>query len=444
MGTKRTKTQQFLSSKDIPIAYEAERALLGCCITNNIPLTISDDYFYSDKHKDIAKAIRALAAEGITVDHASVAEYIMSRPQNKRTATIQDLVEIMEYAGSIDNYDFYAEHIRSAAIARQLLQQCYAVIQSSPTLRDPNKLKSKAALLAKCIENLNGNSNGARKHGTAHISDVLPHILKSVEKREELSAHYIKTGLTDVDKITGGLARTDLIIVAARPGMGKTAFALSIARRVAERGHRVMFFSLEMSKEQIVQRLIAQKARVDLKGLRQGLLTENGLVNVMKTGADIAELPIFIDDTPALSDVEIRFRAIPKRPDLVVIDYLQLCKATGKNDRREQEVASITRSLKGLAKDLNCPVILLSQLNREVEKRNVKIPLLSDLRESGAIEQDADVIIFLYRAGYYGKKEENGVARVIVAKQRNGPTGTVKVGFWEHCTEFYSIDKEYI
>lgn len=269
----------------------------------------------------------------------------------------------------------------------------------------------------------------------------MPDIVAGLEKGDVKT--HIPTGLADYDLITGGLGRGDLVVVAARPGMGKTALALTIARNVAKKGHAVFIASLEMSREQIAQRLLAQEARVDLKNLRFGRLPQEELAHVMKIAPNVAALPILVDDTPAQTDIDIRFKARMHKPDVVIVDYLQLCKPSIKADRRDLEIAEITATMKAIAKECNCPVVLLSQLNREVEKRNNKMPQLSDLRDSGSIEQDADVIVFIYRDEYYNRDTKHpGTALLTVAKQRNGPTGSRTIGFWKHCTEFYCVEEK--
>jgi len=254
----------------------------------------------------------------------------------------------------------------------------------------------------------------------------------------------VPTGYQDLDKITAGLQPSELIIVAGRPGMGKTAFALNIAANAAYTGVGAAIFSLEMAKEQLVLRMLCSEARVNSSKVRSGYLGERDFPQLAKAAGRLHEAPIYIDDTPAISVLELRAKARrllrdrSKKVGLIVVDYLQLMRGMGNANNREQEISEISRSLKALAKELNVPVIALSQLNRKVEDRTGRKPQMSDLRESGAIEQDADVIMFIYREELYDKTNEDvkGKAEVIVEKQRNGPTGTITLTFLGEYTRF--------
>jgi replicative DNA helicase len=266
--------------------------------------------------------------------------------------------------------------------------------------------------------------------------------------KQDGSLRGISTGFKQLDKLLGGLQRSDLIILAARPSMGKTAFALNLAEHIAVHEEKVVgIFSLEMSKEQLVDRLISSIGRVDSWKLRNGQLNEVDMSNLIHAQAQLAEARLFIDDAGLATVMEVRAKARRLQAehglDLIVIDYLQLMQGSAKNsDNRVQEVSEISRSLKALAKELNCPVIALSQLSRAVEARNDKRPMLSDLRESGSIEQDADAVMFLYREDYYNKNKEehNHITEVIISKHRNGPTGDVKLSSQFQFSRFYDLD----
>jgi replicative DNA helicase len=277
------------------------------------------------------------------------------------------------------------------------------------------------------------------------VGDMITDTLKTIDKlyqRKEMVTG-VPTGYEDLDKLTAGLQPADLIIVAGRPGMGKTAFALNIATHAAYSGVGAAIFSLEMAKEQLVLRMLCSEARVNSSKVRSGYLGERDFPQLARAAGRLHEAPIYVDDTPAISVLELRAKARrllrdrSKKVGLIVVDYLQLMRGMGGANNREQEISEISRSLKALAKELSVPVIALSQLNRRVEDRGDRRPQMSDLRESGAIEQDADVIMFIYRDEVYSKDEsKKGLAEVIVAKQRNGPTDTITLTFLGEYTRF--------
>jgi replicative DNA helicase len=284
------------------------------------------------------------------------------------------------------------------------------------------------------------------KQAFSRIADVLVGSIKMIERlyEQKQAVTGVPTGFADLDALTSGLQPSDLIIVAGRPSMGKTAFVLNLAEHAALRADTgVAIFSLEMAKEQLAMRMLCSEARVDLARVRTGHLSDREFPKLAMAAGRLADAPIYIDDTPALSVLELRAKARRLKRDanaklgLVVVDYIQLMRSAEGRDNREQEISEISRSLKALAKELQVPVVALSQLNRQVENRNPPIPRLADLRESGAIEQDADVICFLYREEYYVEDtEKKGIAEVIVAKQRNGPIGNVELTFLKEFTRF--------
>jgi replicative DNA helicase len=287
-------------------------------------------------------------------------------------------------------------------------------------------------------------SDQRTKTSFSTMKDVIKDTFKIIEqlfdKKEAITG--VSTGFKDLDEMTSGFQAGDLIIVGGRPGMGKTAFALNIAQHTAMNMRMpVAVFSLEMSKEQLAMRMLCSESRVDASRVRKGFIRKEEWSDLTSAAGRLADAPIFIDDSSATTALEIRAKARRLKKEhgglsMIVVDYLQLMRSRGKFERREQEISDISRSLKGLAKELKVPVVALSQLNRSVESRQEKIPSLADLRESGAIEQDADVIIFLYREELYNKAATKGAASIIVAKQRSGPTGTVKLSFMAECTRF--------
>ena len=296
-----------------------------------------------------------------------------------------------------------------------------------------------------------GLAEARNRQGFAHIKPVAEDVLAKVQeyaKRETHALTGLATGFTDLDQMTSGLQPSDLIIIAARPSMGKTALALTLAQNSAiQEKATIALFSLEMSKEQLVMRMISSEARVDAHRFRTGFLNRDEWGRLAEAIGTLSEAKIYIDDTPGISVLEMRAKARrlaaeTKKLDLVIVDYLQLMAGSRRTESRQQEVSQISRELKGLAKELNVPVIALSQLSRAPEARNPPRPMLSDLRESGSIEQDADVVAFIYREEYYAKdldafeEEKKNVAEIILSKQRNGPTGNVKLAFLKEFTRF--------
>ena len=282
--------------------------------------------------------------------------------------------------------------------------------------------------------------------GFSHVQPVAEKVLAKVEeysKRETHALTGLATGFRELDEMTSGLQPSDLIIVAARPSMGKTALCLTIAQNAAISEKAVVgFFSLEMSKEQLVMRMMSSEAKVDASRFRRGILSREEWERLARAIGTLSDARLFIDDTPGISVLEMRAKARrlaaeQKALDLIVVDYLQLMGGSRRNENRQQEVSQISRELKGLAKELNVPVIALSQLSRAPEARNPPRPMMSDLRESGSIEQDADVVAFIYREDYYKPTDENaGMAELLISKQRNGPTGTIKLAFLKEFTRF--------
>jgi replicative DNA helicase len=291
------------------------------------------------------------------------------------------------------------------------------------------------------------------RQGFSHIQPVAETVLAKVQeyaKRESHALTGLATGFRDLDEKTSGLQPTDLIIVAARPSMGKTALCLTLAQNAATlEGACVAVFSLEMSKEQLVMRMLSSEARVDAHRFRTGYLTRDEWGRLAQAIGTLSEAKIFIDDTPGISVLEMRAKtrrlvAEQKKLDLIVVDYLQLMSGSKRSESRQQEVSQISRELKGLAKELGVPVVALSQLSRAPEARNPPRPMMSDLRESGSIEQDADVVCFIYREDYYKPTDENaGIAEILISKQRNGPTGTVKLAFLKEFTRFENYYGDY-
>jgi replicative DNA helicase len=354
------------------------------------------------------------------------------------------LASLVDNVPSAANIAYYSKIVKEKAILRHLIGTATEILTNSyDTGAEVDDVLDKAEHAIFEI------SENKIRPAFYPIKSIIKDSFKTIEKlyeRKELITG-VPTGFEKIDDLTSGLQKSDLIIVAGRPSMGKTAFALNIAQSAAtETGIPVAIFSLEMSKEQLALRMLSSEARVDSQRLRKGFLGETDWPKLTTAAGRLSEAPLFIDDTPAITVLEMKAKARRLKAEsdlgLIILDYLQLMRSGSFKDSREQEISEISRSLKALAKELSVPIIALSQLNRKVEDRTNRRPQMADLRESGAIEQDADVIAFIYRDEVYNKSEDNpekGIAEVIIGKQRNGPTGTVKLAFLEKFTCFENL-----
>lgn len=439
-----------LRERTPPHAYDAERAVLGGIMLDPEALerlegSLRPEHFYVEANAIIFRAILDLASRGQPVDALTVKDHLERRDELASCGGEAYLAELVTIVPSSANVRHYAEIVRERSVLRELLGVCSEISQGiyQETSREVNEHLDYAESRVLAVAE---NYNRARP-SFSKMSELMQQSYKELEARyaEKKAITGVPTGFKDLDTLTSGLQRGDLIIVAGRPSMGKTAFAMNLAQNASIRGDEtgvVAVFSLEMSSQQIALRMLASEARVDMAHLRTGRFSAEDWRKLASASGALAEAGIYVDDTPAISVLELRskcrrLKREAKRLDLVVIDYLQLMSGRSDAERREQEISEITRSLKGLAKELDVPVIALSQLNRSLESRADKRPMMSDLRESGAIEQDADIIMFIYRDEVYHKKPENeGLAEIIIAKQRNGPTGIVKLTFINRFTRF--------
>ena len=426
-----------------PHAMDAELAVLGGIMLDPEALerlegSLLPEHFYVERHRLIFGAMMDLAAKGQPVDGLTIKDYLEQRSLLDNCGGESYLGELISAIPTSANVKHYASIVRDRAVLRELLSVCSKVSQKvyqSPEIEVGDHLDQAEMDMLAVAERF------SRSRPTfSKMSDLMIDGYHALEKRyaEKRAVTGTPTGFTDLDEITSGLQPSDLLIIAGRPAMGKTAFAMNLARNAAMQSDfpgSVAVFSLEMSVQQIAMRMLACEARVNMKLLRTGRFSADDWRKLAAASGSLAESPIFIDDTPAISvtDLRSKCRRLKKETgklNLIIIDYLQLMSGRADAERREQEISEITRSLKGLAKELDVPVIALSQLNRSLESRADKRPMMSDLRESGAIEQDADIIMFVYRDEVYNKKPENeGHAELIIAKQRNGPTGTVNLTF---------------
>jgi len=422
-------------------SIQAEQSVLGGLLLNNeawerIGDMVADEDFYRDDHRRIYRHISKLIEGNKPADVLTVAESLQLGGELQGIGGIAYLQSLSEGTPSAANIRLYAEIVRERAIMRRLARVGEEIADASYT---PNGREARQ-LLDEAEKKVFDIAEMGRKQGQGFLS--MSSLLSEVmERLDELSKNPsavtgVSTGFTDLDEKTSGMHEGDLIIVAGRPSMGKTAFALNIAEHVAlSAGLPVFVFSMEMGGAQLAMRLLSSVAKVDQQRVRTGRLEARDWDSLNQALARLNEAPIQIDETPGLNALELRARARRMHRQyggagLIVVDYLQLMSAATSGENRATEISEISRSLKALAKELKCPVIALSQLNRSVEQRDIKKPVMSDLRESGAIEQDADVILFLYRDEVYAKTPEEkiqlaGIAEVIIAKQRNGPIGTV-------------------
>ena len=440
---------QELIGRIPPSSIEAEQSVLGALLIDKeaVPVVtevLRADDFYRQDHKEIFDAILDLFEKGKPIDIISTKEQLNLRGSLESIGGIEYLSNVVDMVPTTANVKHYAKIIEEKSILRKLIRASNEIINSGFEAADEVSIIVDQAQ-KKIFDILQRRSS----QGFCPIKDVL---VEAFDRLEELynakgCITGIPTGFADLDNKTSGLHPADLVLIAARPAMGKTAFVLNIAQHVAIHARvPVAVFSLEMSKEQLVNRMLCSEAMVDSQRVRTGKLEEEDWPKIARVIGPLSEAPIYIDDTPGVSIMDIRAKSrrlkLEKNLGLIVIDYLQLMQGRGKNESRQQEVSEISRSLKILAKELNVPIITLSQLSRAAETRADHRPMLSDLRESGAIEQDADIVMFLYRDDYYNPDtEKKNIAEVILAKHRGGSTGVVELAWLGQYTKFANLDR---
>jgi replicative DNA helicase len=431
-----------------PQALDAERSVLCAmlldveAVEKALELLGEEPHdFYREAHRRIYAAIIGLTDRGQRPDLVTLSDELSRRGELDAVGGAGYLSALFEYAATSANVDQHLRLVKEKGILRRLIraaQQIAADAYGGRDLAEDILDRAEARIFEIGEERLSA--------GFVAVKDLVTPSVHRIEELAKRQEHVTgcPTGFTDLDDKTAGLQASDLIVIAGRPGMGKTSFALNVAENAALVGRRVGVFSLEMSRDQLVQRLLCSLARVDLSRLRRGYLSDRDWRGLSMAAGRLYDAPIFIDETAGLSALDIRTRARRLKAehglDLLVIDYLQLMHGGGRAENRVQEVSSMTRSLKGLAKELDIPIVVLSQLSRapESSERRSKIPQLSDLRESGAIEQDADIVLFIFREELYKPdvEELRGKAQVIIAKHRNGPTGLVNLTFLKESTRF--------
>ena len=432
-----------------PHNAEAEQTVLASCMIDHIAVEkvvnlLSYDDFYYEANKEIYDSIKQIHMQNIPVDAVTVFEELKKRGKIDYVGGFEYLATLTENIITSKNVEAYCNIIREKSTLRKLISASQEIIEKG--YKEDDDVQKIIELAEQRIFSISQNRS---INSFSEIKEILMTVFNQLEERAKSGGGItgLATGYTDLDRMTSGLQKSDLILLAARPSMGKTALALNIAMNVVKNGASVALFSLEMSKEQYVQRIISQESMVDSTKLRTGSLDDDDWTRLINTMSLISNCKIYIDDTPSVSLFEMMSKCrrlkIEKGLDLIVVDYLQLMSDGGRTDNRQQEISNISRGLKALARELDCPVVALSQLSRAPELRNDHRPVMSDLRESGAIEQDADVVMMLYRDEYYHKEESErkGITDVIITKQRNGPVGTVELAWIGQYTKFGNSQK---
>jgi replicative DNA helicase len=457
MGTRRNTTRgkssiEMVGSRIPPYSIDAEVAVLGAMLLDKVAISkvqevLHPESFYDEKNRLIFEAITKIYEPGIGVDLVTLSEQLKKNEWLERVGGTYYLTELLSNTPTAANVEHYAHIVQEKYLKRQLIdvsgriiERCYD--ESTDAIEEIDQAETDIFRIAE-----------QRIHKTYKpISDLAHQTYSLIEHLKEHSAHGLSgvpSGYVELDKILGGFQNSDLIILAGRPSMGKTALALSLARNAAKEYKKtVAFFSIEMSSLQLVVRLISAEAKIDQQKIRTGKINDKELRQIVKTLGKLSETNMIIDDSPMLTISELRAKCrrlkIEHKIDMVILDYLQLMMPP-KAESREREISILSRSLKQLAKELNIPIMALAQLNRSVETRSDKRPILSDLRESGSIEQDADVVMFVNRPDYYGiqfyddKRPTEGTAEVIVGKQRNGPTDTARLAYIKDFARFENL-----
>jgi replicative DNA helicase len=433
-----------------PHSVEAEQAVLGGLMLDNeawlqVAEHINENDFYRNDHRLIFRAIAGLSAAGKPSDVVTVAEALEAGGDLERVGGLAYVAALAENTPSAANISAYADIVRGRSILRQLIRAGANIsgVAFNPEGRTSDELLDEAERIVFQIAEQNNRGRAGYRSIKELVAGALDRIDELFTKQNPITG--VPTGWKDFDELTSGLQPSDLIVIAGRPSMGKTSMVLNIVEHAAIKDRlTVAVFSMEMPGEQLAMRLMSSLGHIDQHRIRTGKLNDDDWPRLTSSVQMLSDTKMFVDDTPALTPGELRARcrriAREHGLDLVVIDYLQLMQVNGTKENRATEISEISRSMKALAKELHVPVIALSQLNRSLESRNDKRPVMSDLRESGAIEQDADVIVFIYRDEVYNQdSDQKGIAEIIIAKQRNGPIGTVKLAFRGQFTRFDNL-----
>jgi replicative DNA helicase len=436
-------------SRTPPNNIEAEQSVLGCMILDNEVIakvleTIHTDDFYREDHREIFSALLDLFDKGLPTDAIALSDKLLSRGTLDKIGGLEYLNTLSNIVPSITSVGYYMTIVEEKSVLRKLIKAASEIVDMGYEASEDVTF-----ILDRAEQGIFEIAKEKSKSGVLHIKDVLMDTINRLEELYKQDGYLtgIPTGFSDIDRKLSGLQNSDLILIAARPAMGKTSLALNIAQYAAVHANvPVAVFSLEMSKEQLVNRMLSSEVMVDSQKMRTGAMDAEDWEKLGRAMGPISDAPIYIDDTAGINVMEIRAKArrlkLERNLGLVIIDYLQLMQGTKRTENRQQEISEISRSLKIMAKEINVPVIALSQLSRGPESRSDHRPMLSDLRESGAIEQDADIVMFLYRDDYYNEEsEKQNIAEVIVAKHRNGSTGTIELRWFGEYTKFGNLAK---
>lgn len=440
---------EALIKKILPHSTEAEQSVIGSMIMDRDAIMAATEVingadFYDQQYMILFDTMVELLNEGKPVDLITLQDRLKEKDVPAQVSSLEFIRDLVAAVPTSANVRYYAQIVRDKAVLRKLIKS--AEETANECYLDKENLDSIIEKAEKSVFNI------VQNRGSKEFTDIKDVVLRSIDSIEAAAKNQgsvtgIATGFYDLDYKTAGLQPSDLILIAARPSMGKTALALNIAEYVALKSNvTTAVFSLEMSQDQLVKRILSMNSKVDSQAIRTGNLSNDDWTSLMESARVIGNSNLVIDDTSSISVSEMRSKCrklkMEKNLGLIIIDYLQLMSGSRRSESRQQEISEISRSLKSLAREINVPVVALSQLSRAVESRPDKRPMLSDLRESGAIEQDADVVMFIYRDDYYNHDtEEPGVSEVIIGKQRNGPVGTVKLAWLAQFTKFANLER---
>ncbi|MCC6163087.1 MAG: replicative DNA helicase [Acidobacteria bacterium] len=440
-----------MSDRTLPHNLDAERSVLGAILLRNDAINaavevVKPEDFYREAHKLLLEHMIQLSERNVAIDLVTLTESLARATALETVGGPAYITRLVDGVPRTTNVEHYAQIVKEKATLRRLIEEATRIAaEAYDAERDAGEILDAAEAGIFSI------ADARLSQGFTPLSALVDETLDRVEKLQQFKSLVtgVPTGFYDLDHKTSGMQAGDLVIIAARPSMGKTSFVINIAQNAAlEHGKVVGVFSLEMSKEQLFMRMLTGEARVDAQRIRQGMLLERDLPAIAQAAEKLQVAPIYIDDSASIGVLEMRakarrLKAEHGRLDMLIIDYVQLMQGRGRFENRQQELTSISRSLKALAKELGVPVVILSQLSRAPDSRSDHRPQLSDLRESGALEQDADVVMFIYREDRYKEPEaeETGEAEIIIAKQRNGPVGTVKLAFLNEYTRFENLER---
>ena len=435
-----------ISTRISPNSKDAERAVLGCILINPDAISksiqiINNKDFYNKANRIIYENMLQMTEQNKQIDYITILEYLKKNKQLNLVGDAYYITGLTESAPSSHNVEYYAQIVKEKSILRNIINVAINISeQAYESKEDANDILDKAEQTLFIL------SQDLDKTKFKKLDPILHDVLDNWGNRKSGSLTGIATDFYELDNLLSGFQKSELIILAGRPSMGKTALALNFARNISiEHNFKVGFFSLEMSNRQLVERLVTSEAKLDSHLVRSGRLPKNEWKKLSEGASTLSESEIYIDDSADLNIIELRAKARQIKAeqdiDILFVDYIQLLHAPGKAESRQQEISYISRSLKALSKELDIPVVALSQLSRAVESRTDHRPIMSDLRESGAIEQDADVVLFIYRKYVYSKAEEDiGLGELIIAKHRNGPIGSIKISFIDKYAKFDNLD----